>query len=112
MNPERRAQPRYVVSFPVQMRVVDDEQVFAGVALNVSRNALEVDCDTVAVKSLQARSRFPYCCEIEFRLPGLQDDARIACQLLKSRRLSQHRYRIVLGFRDAMALPQMDHSAL
>lgn len=108
MISERRAQPRYEVDFPVQMRVHEDELVHDGLALNVSRHALEVDCDTVAVKSLQGQSPYPHSCEIGFRLPGLDDEVRLPCRLLKFRRLSQHRYRIVLGFREALPVSLED----
>jgi len=101
MRSERRAQPRYEVEFPVQMRI-HEADVHDGLALNVSRNALEVDCDTVAVKSLQAQTPYPHSCEVEFSLPGLDEEVRLPCQLVRFRRLSQHRYRIVLGFRDAL----------
>lgn len=108
MNSERRAQPRYVVNFPVQMRLPEAEPVFDGVALNVSRNALEIECDTVALKSLQAQSRYPQSCDVEFRLPGREDDICLPCHLLRFRRLSQHRFRIVLGFREAFPVSLSD----
>ena len=108
MSSERRAQPRYVVDFPVQMRIHEGEPAYDGLALNVSRNALEADFDTDAVKSLQVQSPYPHSCEIEFRLPGLNEDVRVPCQLLRFRRLSQHRYRIVLGFHEVLAVSLTD----
>lgn len=102
---EKRTQPRYEVDFPVSMHVgtLPNSESLAGVALTVSVTSLEVECDAEAVRVLREHHQRNSACAVIFALQGKDADCQLSCEFFGFRRVSQHRYQVVLAFSEPLA---------
>lgn len=99
---ERRSFPRYVIEFPVFVSVeeANKSDIFSTVSVNVSQSGIELACDAELVDALQSMEEFPASCTLEFQLPDTEQTLNIDCQVKSQRRLSQHKFYLVVLFID------------
>ena len=99
---ERRAFPRYPITFPVTVGLTtrDGDLQFQTECVNISRSSIEVSCDHRLVEALLNQDEYPHTAVLGFSMPGDRAQFRIQSQVVTHRRLSQNQYYLVLVFND------------
>jgi len=99
---ERRAYPRYSISFPVKFGLNDTEQdrKYDSECVNISRSSIQISCDSQLVEALLASDEYPHTATLDFTIPEHKSAFRVAGQVVSHRRLSQNHYYLVLVFID------------
>ncbi len=100
MGIERRLHPRYPVSCDVKVLLPDESGEFHAAATRLSRNSIQINCETGLFTALLKQQRLPYACRIEFRLPWYPQLFRMEASLGTHRRVSQQNSVFVLLLRD------------
>lgn len=99
---ERRAFPRYPITFPVAvgLNTRDGALQFHTECVNISRSSIEVSCDSRMVEALLNQDEYPHTARLNFSMPGDRSSYIIHSQVVTHRRLSQNHYYLVLVFHE------------
>ena len=99
---ERRAFPRYPITFPVSVSFTgpDGKIRFETECVNISRSSIEVSCDSTLIEALLAQEEYPHTAQLDFSMPGDREALSIGGQVVTHRRLAQSHYYLVLVFVD------------
>ena len=97
---ERRAFPRYPITFPVTVSFTGPEGLlrFETECVNVSRSSIEVSCDSDLIEALLAQEEYPHTAQLDFSMPGDREMFQVGGQVVTHRRLAQSHYYLVLVF--------------
>lgn len=98
MAVERRSCPRYQLNCDVQVQLPVGGNHKAE-ATHLSRNSIQIVCNTELVIDLLKQQRLPYLCKLEFTLPWYRRKFCIEAQLITQRRMSQQHYSLALLLR-------------
>jgi hypothetical protein len=99
---ERRAFPRYPITFPVAigLNTRDGAMQFDTECVNISRSSIEVSCDSLMVEALLNQDDYPHTARLHFNMPGDRSKFGIYAQVVTHRRLSQNHYYLVFVFNE------------
>lgn len=100
MQTERRLHPRYLINFPVTVKLNSSGniQTFDVESVNISKNSMEISSDGELVEALLAQEEYPPEGELSFQIPDQNHLFEVSSQLATHRRLSQHLYYLVFTF--------------
>jgi len=98
---ERRSFPRYPLTCRVAVTLPDDQQAgtFAGTCINLSRTSIQLECSAELGVALLRQPRPPYICQLAFALEVEEHPFTINATVVTQRRVSQHKYVLVLLLR-------------
>lgn len=99
---ERRAFPRYPITFPVAigLKTAVGSQQFTTECVDISRSSIQISCESQIIEVLLAQDEYPHTADLEFRMPGDRSRFIINAQVVTHRRLAQNHYYLVLVFTD------------
>ncbi len=99
---ERRAFPRYPISFPVKFGLngTEDDLKYDSECVDISRSSIQISCDSQLVEALLASDEYPHTATLDFIIPEDKSAFRVGGQVVTHRRLSQNHYYLVLVFID------------
>lgn len=99
---ERRAFPRYPITFPVGVTLTGQEvnMRFDTECVDVSRSSIQISCDNRLIEALLAQEDYPHTAKIDFGIPGDSSPFNIFAQVVTHRRLSQNQFYLVLVFNE------------
>lgn len=99
---ERRAFPRYPITFPVDFGLNGKEGKvgFNSECVDISRSSIQISYDSNLVQALLANDEYPHTAKLDFSIPGDKSVFSIVSQVVTHRRLSQDHYYLVLVFNE------------
>ena len=99
---ERRAFPRYPITFPVKFGLngAEDNLKYESECVDISRSSIQISCDSELVEALLASDEYPHTATLDFMISEDKSTLRVAGQVVTHRRLSQNNYYLVLVFLD------------
>ena len=99
---ERRAFPRYPITFPVYIGLStrDGDLQFNTECVNISRSSIEVSCDSKLVEALLNQDEYPHTARLKFSMPGDRSKFGVQSQVVTHRRLAQNHYYLVMVFNE------------
>ena len=99
---ERRAFPRYPITFPVKFGLngAEDNLKYESECVDISRSSIQISCDSELVEALLASDEYPHIATLDFMIPEDKSTFRVAGHVVTHRRLSQNNYYLVLMFLD------------
>ena len=97
---ERRAFPRYPITFPVDFGLNNKSGNidFKSECVDISRSSIQISCDSNLVQALLANDEYPHTAKLDFSIPGDKSMFSVVSQVVTHRRLSQDHYYLVLVF--------------
>ena len=97
---ERRAFPRYPITFPVTIGLENAESnhQFITECVDISRSSIQISCESKLIEVLLAQDEYPHTARLDFRMPGDKSRFKIHTQVVTHRRLAQNQYYLVLVF--------------
>lgn len=99
---ERRAFPRYPITFPVTLSLESAEgnQQFSTECVDISRSSIQISCESQLIEVLLAQDEYPHTARLNFRMPGDKSHFSIHTQVVTHRRLAKNHYYLVLVFNE------------
>lgn len=99
---ERRAFPRYPITFPVKFGLngAEDNLKYESECADISRSSIQISCDSELVEALLASDEYPHTATLDFMIPEDKSTFLVAGHVVTHRRLSQNNYYLVLMFLD------------
>ena len=99
---ERRAFPRYPITFPVKFGLngAEDNLKYESECVDISRSSIQISCDSELVEALLASDEYSHTATLDFMIPEDKSTFRVAGHVVTHRRLSQNNYYLVLMFLD------------
>jgi hypothetical protein len=97
---ERRAFPRYPITFPIIIGIntAEGKLQFNTECVDVSRSSIQISCESQVIEVLLAQDEYPHTAQMDFRMPGDKSNFSILGQVVTHRRLAQNHYYLVLVF--------------
>ena len=98
---ERRAFPRYPITFPVKVGIdgTQRKHQFDSECVDISRSSVQISCDSTMIEALLAQENYPHMVNLDFSIPG-GSVFNIFSQVVTHRRLAKNHYYLVLVFND------------
>lgn len=99
---EKRAFPRYPITFPVKLGLKggDGTLQYKTECVDVSRSSIQISCESQVVNALLSQEEYPHMVHLDFTIPGDRAAFAIIAQVVTHRRLSQNQYYLVLVFNE------------
>lgn len=99
---ERRAFPRYPITFPVtiSLKTATGDQQYAAECVDISRSSIQISCENRIIEVLLAQDDYPHTAGLKFCMPGDRSTFNIHAQVVTHRRLAQNHYYLVMVFTD------------
>lgn len=100
---DRRAFPRYPITFPVKVGLAGPEGTkhFNTECVDLSRSSIQISCDSQVIEALLAQDVYPHIAQLHFNMPD-RSVFDVATQVVTHRRLAQNHYYLVLVFTEFM----------
>jgi hypothetical protein len=98
---ERRAFPRYPITFPVKVGIDGPEKkhTFNAQCVEISRSSIQISCDSAMVEALLAQDNYPHMADLDFSIPN-GSIFSVFSQVVTHRRLAQNQYYLVMVFNE------------
>lgn len=96
---ERRAFPRYPITFPIKVGLAGPEGKlqFNAECVDVSRSSIQISCDSHLIEALLAQEDYPHTAQLNFKMPE-RSRFSVFSQVVTHRRLAQNHYYLVLVY--------------